>query len=168
MVTEERATDSAIVLKPGEGTPVWFLSNLMVVKATAETTNGAYGLVESLIAPGSSPPMHVHHREDETFYVLDGALIVRCGDETYDAPAGSYIFLPRGVPHTFRVVSQTPVRMLTLLTPGGGEGVFIGAGRPAERLTLPPKTPPDIAKLKAVALQFGSEIVGPPLAAPAE
>src|SRR3954466_8446460 len=168
MVTDERAADRAIVLKSGEGTPVWFLSNLMVVKATAETTNGAYGLVESLIAPGASPPMHVHHREDESFYVLDGALTVRCGDDTYDAPTGSYIFFPPGVPHTFRVISETPVRMLTLITPGGGEGVFIAGGRPAERMTLPPAGPPDIAKVRAAALQFGSEIVGPPLGDPAD
>src|SRR3954463_3316545 len=125
-------------VRPGEGQAIWFLRNRITVKATADSTGGAFGLVESLIAPGASPPMHVHHREDESFYVLDGALTVRCGDDTYDARTGSYIFLPRGVPHTFRVISETPVRMLTLITPGGGEGVFIAGGRPAERMTLPP------------------------------
>ena len=167
MVTEERASGRAVVLKAGEGQPIWFLSNLMVVKATAGTTNGAYGLVESLIAAGASPPMHIHHREDESFYVLDGALTVSCGGEIYDATTGSYIFLPRGVPHTFRVVSETPARLLTLITPGGGEGVFAAGGRPAERMTLPPVAPPDIERVKQAALQFGSEIVGPPLSAQA-
>jgi mannose-6-phosphate isomerase-like protein (cupin superfamily) len=143
---------------------VWFLGNLMVVKATAETTNGAFGLVESIVPPGASPPLHVHHREDEVFWVLEGTLRIVCGDETYHAPAGSYAFLPRGVPHTFRVEGDTPARMLTLLTPGGGEQFFVEGGRPAERGTLPPASPPDLAALRQVAERFGSEFVGPPLA----
>ena len=164
MVNEERATTrAAVVVGPGEGTPVWFLGNLMMVKATAQSTNGAYGLLESLIRAGSSPPLHVHHREDEAFWVLEGELTVRCGAETYRAPAGSYVFLPRGVPHTFRVEGDAPARVLTLLTPGGGEAFFVEGGRPAERLTLPPTGAPDLARLERVARQFGSEFVGPPL-----
>ena len=163
MVTEERGTDRAVVVGPGEGTPVWFLGNLMVVKATAQSTNGAYGLLESWIPVGASPPLHVHHREDETFWVIEGALTIRCGAETYQAEAGSYVFLPRGVPHTFRVEGDTPARMLTLLTPGGGEAFFVEGGRPAERATLAPEGPPDLARLRRVAHKFGSEFVGPPL-----
>lgn len=159
----ERSSDRAVVLGPGEGQAVWFLANLMVVKATAATTNGGYGLVESLVPPGSSPPLHIHEREDETFYVLEGALRVRCGDDIYDAPQGSYIFLPRGVPHTFRVESATPARLLTLITPGGGEGVFVDGGRPAERPTLPPPGAPDLKRLQEVALGYGAIFVGPPL-----
>jgi len=156
----------AVVLGPGEGTPVWFLGNLMVVKATARSTNGAYGLLESLIPAGASPPLHVHYREDESFWVLDGALTIRCGAETYRATAGSYVFLPRGVPHTFRVDGDAPARMLTLLTPGGGEAFFVEGGRPAERMTLAPEGRPDLARLQKVALEFGSEFVGPPLPPP--
>ena len=163
MVMEEQATNGAVVLGPGEGTPIWFLGNLMVVKATAQSTNGAYGLLESWIPAGASPPLHVHHREDEAFWVLEGTLTIRCGDETFQAPAGSYVFLPRGVPHTFRVEGGAPARMLTLLTPGGGEAFFAAGGRPAERATLPPAGPPDLARLERVAHKFGSEFVGPPL-----
>lgn len=162
-VMRESATDRAVVLEPGEGTAVWFLGNLMVVKATAQSTNGAYGLLESWISAGASPPLHVHHREDESFWVLEGTLTIRCGAETYQARAGSYVFLPRGVPHTFRVDGDTPARMLTLLTPGGGEGFFVEGGRPAERATLAPEGPPDLARLRRVAREFGSEFVGPPL-----
>ena len=163
--TSAGATPRGFILGPGEGTPVWFLGNLMVVKATAESTNGAYGLLESLVPAGSAPPLHVHHREDEAFWVLEGALTVRCGAETWRAPAGSYVFLPRGTPHTFRVDDDAPVRMLTLLTPGGGERFFVEGGRPAERATLPPAAPPDFARLQRVAHDFGSEFVGPPLPA---
>jgi len=148
-------------LPPGEGQTIWFLRNRMTIKATAETTGGAFGLVESLVAPGFSPPLHVHHREDESFWVLEGELSMRCGDRTFRASAGSFVFLPRDVPHTFVVEGDTPARMLTLLTPGGGEGVFIDGGRPAEHEGLPPATPPDIDALRRVSERYGAEIVGP-------
>jgi mannose-6-phosphate isomerase-like protein (cupin superfamily) len=156
--------DDARFLNPGEGQAIWFLRNRMTVKATAQSTGGAFGLVESLIAPGFSPPLHVHHREDESFWVLEGELTMRCGERTFRAAAGAFVFLPRGVPHTFVVESETPARMLTLLTPGGGEGVFIDAGRPAEHEGVPPAAPPDIERLKRVSAQYGAEIIGPPMA----
>jgi hypothetical protein len=130
----------------GDGEATWFLTNRMTMKATAEMTNGAFGLLESLIVPGFSPPLHVHQREDESFYVLEGELTMR------------------GVPHTFVVEGDRPARMLTLITPGGGEAFFREAGRPAESDGLPPAAPPDIAALKRAGAMFGSEIVGPPMA----
>jgi quercetin dioxygenase-like cupin family protein len=136
----------------------------MTIKATAATTGGAFGLVESFIAPGFSPPLHVHRLEDESFYVLEGELTMKCGDRTFAASAGSFVFLPRNVPHTFVVEGERPARMLTLLTPGGGERVFIEGGRPAEHDGLPPATPPDIEALKRVSARYGAEIVGPPMA----
>jgi mannose-6-phosphate isomerase-like protein (cupin superfamily) len=163
-MTTETPTDAAArFLASGEGDAIWFLANRMTVKATAETTGGAYGLVESLIVPGFSPPLHVHHREDEAFYVLEGELTMRCGDRTFRAGAGAFVFLPRDVPHTFVVEGDKPARMLTLLSPGGGEGVFVDAGRPAEHGGLPPAAPPDIETLKRVSEQYGAEIVGPPM-----
>lgn len=155
----------AAVLGAGEGTPVWFLGNLMVLKATARSTNGAYGLLESWVPAGASPPLHIHHREDETFWILEGSVTVRCGEETFRAGAGSYVFLPRGVPHTFRVDGDAPAHMLTMLSPGGGEAFFVEGGRPAESGTLPPPGAPDLVRLEHVAHEFGSEFVGPPLTA---
>jgi mannose-6-phosphate isomerase-like protein (cupin superfamily) len=157
--------DSAQFLGPGEGRAIWFLRNRMTVKATAATTGGAFGLLESWIAPGFSPPLHVHHREDEAFYVLEGELTMQCGSRTFRATAGAFVFLPRDVPHTFVVEGDQPARMLTLLTPGGGEGVFIDGGRDPEHDGLPPAAPPDIERLKRVSGIYGAEIVGPPLAA---
>jgi mannose-6-phosphate isomerase-like protein (cupin superfamily) len=158
-----RAEDAHLVA-PGEGPVVWFLANRMTIKATAETTGGRYGLVESLIAPGFSPPLHVHHREDEAFWVLEGDVTMRCGDRTFRAGAGAFAFLPRGVPHTFVVEGDRPARMLTLLSPGGCEAMFVEAGRPAGHDGLPPTAPPDIARLKQVSEKYGSEIIGPPMA----
>jgi mannose-6-phosphate isomerase-like protein (cupin superfamily) len=164
MTITSHAADDARFLGPGEGEAIWFLRNRMTVKATAENTGGGFGLLESLIAPGFSPPLHVHRREDESFYVLEGELTMKCGDRTFRANAGSFVFLPRNVPHTFVVEGDKPARMLTLLTPGGGEGVFIDGGRPAETEGLPPATPPDIEALKRVSARYEAEIVGPPMA----
>ena len=85
-----RTADDARFLGPDEGEAIWFLRNHMSVKATAESTHGAFGLVESRVAAGFSPPLHVHHREDESFYVLEGELTMQCGDRTFRAAAGSF------------------------------------------------------------------------------
>ncbi len=167
-VKPTNTADQACFLEPGAGQTIWFLRNRMTVKATAETTAGAFGLLESVIAPGFSPPLHVHHREDESFYVLDGEVTMKCGDRTFRATAGAFVFLPRNIPHTFVVEGTQPARMLTLLTPGGGEGVFIEGGRPAEHDGLPPPTPPDIEALKRVSARYDAEIVGPPMAPTAD
>ena len=155
--------EDAHFLAPGEGEATWFLSNRMTMKATAAMTGGAFGLLESLIAPGFSPPLHVHHREDESFYVLEGELTMRCGDRVFEAAAGAFVFLPRGVPHSFVVEGDKPARMLTLLTPGGGEAFFAAAGRPADRDGLPPPGRPDIERLQRVGAMYESEMVGPPM-----
>src|SRR5581483_4940618 len=139
--------------------------NRMTIKASAETTGGAYGLVESWVRAGSSPPLHVHHHEDEAFYVLAGRVRThRAGRDTV-AGAGSFVFLPRGPPHTFLVEGEEDARLLTLLSPGGGERFLGEAGRPPEGPGLPPPGPPDVTHLREVAPRFGNEIVGPPLAA---
>ncbi|TGS14982.1 cupin domain-containing protein [Mesorhizobium sp. M2E.F.Ca.ET.209.01.1.1] len=164
MTISSHTADDARFLGPGEGEAIWFLRNRMTVKATEASTGGGFGLLESLIAPGFSPPLHVHRREDESFYVLEGELTMKCGDRIFRAPAGSFVFLPRNVPHTFVVEGDKPARMLTLLTPGGGEGVFIDAGRPAEGEGLPPASPPDIEALKRVSARYEAEIIGPPMA----
>src|SRR5580765_2853077 len=163
-MSADRNAPEASFLAPGEGPVIWFLRNRITIKATARSTGGAYGLVESLIAPGFSPPLHVHHREDEAFWLLEGEVSMRCGDRTFRAGPGAFVFLPRDVPHTFVVEGDVPARMLTLLTPDGGEGVFIDGGRRAEADGLPPATPADSGVLMRGGERYGAEIVGPPMA----
>jgi quercetin dioxygenase-like cupin family protein len=165
MTMDTEKSRRPVVLGPGEGESVWFVNSRMTVKATGASTGGQYGLLESTIPPGFSPPMHIHHREDESFYVLEGELRLQCGDETFVASAGSYIFLPRDVPHSFVVEGDTPARMLTIETPGGGEQFFVDAGRPAEGQGLPSPAPVDVELLRRVGNVYGAEVVGPPLAA---
>jgi quercetin dioxygenase-like cupin family protein len=149
----------------GEGETTWFQPNRMTIKAPAAATGGAYGLVESWIRAGSSPPLHVHRAEDEAFFVIAGEVRFRCGKDDVLAGPGSYVFLPRGVPHTFVVEGDEDAHVLTLLSPGGGERFFVEGGRPPEGPGLPPPGPPDVAKLRELAPRFGNEILGPPLAA---
>jgi mannose-6-phosphate isomerase-like protein (cupin superfamily) len=159
--TPERVA-RAVALELGEGEAIWFLHGRMTIKATGQSTQGGYGLTEAVIPPGFSPPLHIHDREDESFYLVEGELTLRCGDQTYSATAGSFIFHPRGVPYSFVVESDRPVRMLNLMTPGGGEGFFIEAGRPAQDEGLPPGGPIDIEQLRRVSEKYGAEVVGPP------
>jgi mannose-6-phosphate isomerase-like protein (cupin superfamily) len=151
-------------LAPDAGEAVWFTSFRMTLKATAEQTGGAYGLVEALAAPGSGPPLHVHTREDEAFWVLEGRLTVRCGEQTFSAGRGSFTFLPRGIPHTFVVDGDEPARILSICSPGGFEQFFVEAGRPAPHDGLPPAGPVDVAALARIGSQYGVQFVGPPLA----
>jgi mannose-6-phosphate isomerase-like protein (cupin superfamily) len=147
-----------------QGEAVWFTNNLMTIKATAQSTGGAYGLVEALAPAGSGPPLHVHHREDEAFWVLEGALTVRCGDQTFTAGLGSHTFLPRDIPHTFVVEKDSPARGLSICSPGGLERCFVASGRPAESPGRPPAGPIDVNLLVRVGQDFGVEILGPPMA----
>ena len=119
----------------------WSLGELLSVLATAEQTGGAFSLMEERLPRGAEPPPHVHRREDESFFVLEGRLTVRVGDQTFSASPGSFVFCPRDVPHLLTVVSDE-VRMLTLCTPGGVEQLFVELGEPARARTLPPADVP--------------------------
>jgi mannose-6-phosphate isomerase-like protein (cupin superfamily) len=135
----------------------------MIIKVRADHASGAYGLVESWARAGTGPPLHVHRREDEAFYVLSGTLRIRCGEEEFSAGPGAYALLPRDVPHAFLVEDHEPAHLLTLISPGGGEGFFAAAGEPADGPGFPPAAPPDMERLHRAAQQFGIEILGPPM-----
>jgi uncharacterized RmlC-like cupin family protein len=112
---------------------------------------------------GFSPPRHVHRREDTALLVLDGQLTVSIGDESRVVGPGGFAWLPRDVPHTFRVDSDE-VRLIELATPGGIEGFHVDASDPAPVAELPPPGEPDIPRLLAAAVGYDAEIIGPPMA----
>jgi quercetin dioxygenase-like cupin family protein len=149
-------------LAAGEGERIWFTNAEMTIKATAESTGGHLCLIETNAPEGHGPPLHVHHGEHEAFYVIAGALEVQCGDQRYRAEAGAFVFLPLGIPHTFRVIAG-PARLLTLAAPGGLEAFFREAGREAEGPGLPPAGPVDVRHLAEVGARHNSVTVGPPL-----
>ena len=150
------------ILARGEGTPMWFLGALTFVRATADTTRGAYGLVEQVIPPGFASPFHVHHAEDEAFYVIEGELTFFCRGEKSKAGPGGYIFGPRSIPHGFRVEGTVPARILLLTTPGGGfENFILEMSDPATEVNKPPAGRPDMERLLALAAKHKIEILGP-------
>jgi quercetin dioxygenase-like cupin family protein len=150
-------------LAPGRGEALWFLGCLVTVKSSAESTGGRVAVLEHLAPRGAGSPLHVHRREDEWFYVLDGELTFWVGGEVIEAPAGAFVYGPAGVPHTF-VVSSERARFLLVAEPAGIEGFVRAVATPARELAIPPAPtePPDMAGLVAAAAAVGIEIVGPP------
>jgi quercetin dioxygenase-like cupin family protein len=148
---------------PGGGEALWFLGTLLTIKASAEGTAGGVMVTENLAPRGSGSPLHVHRREDEWFYVIDGELTFWVGGQVIDAPAGSFVYGPRDVPHTF-VVSSEQARFLLVTEPGDFAGFVHALAEPAQRVEIPPAPtePPDVARMTAVAAEYGVEILGPP------
>lgn len=156
------STLQPFVLKQHEGDATWFLGTLMTLKAGDAATRSAYTLIEFQAASGFGPPPHVHHREDEAFYVLEGSLRVTCGAQTWTVKPGGFAFLPRGISHTFTVEGDGPLKALQLTSPGGFERFAAEVGEPAAFPTLPPPAPPDVPKLLAAGARHDIEILPPP------
>jgi quercetin dioxygenase-like cupin family protein len=147
------------VLAAGEGEAIAGpAGGPLTLKASAETTNGALTAFENIIVPGQGPGLHLHVREDEMYYVLDGELAIQAGDQRFDAGAGAFVFIPRGTPHCLANLADDPARVLVLFTPAGMERFF------QAHAALPPG-PVDPATLREIAGAAWMEPLGPPLAA---
>lgn len=142
---------TGLVLGPGAGDKVRNpVGGAVTFKVTGAETAGRLSVFESEIAAGDGPPLHVHANEDEVLYVLEGEFRFRLGDEIHTAPAGSVMYVPRGVPHCFQVAGDSPGRLLIVFTPSGMERFFGLTGG-------------DRAAFEAAAAQVGMTVVGPPL-----
>jgi quercetin dioxygenase-like cupin family protein len=147
---------------------LWFLNTL--IDFPVSHTDGVDGMsvMDSLARRGDSPPYHVHHTEDEVFHLIEGELDVCIDGETRRALPGETHLLPKGVPHTYRVVSER-ARWLVVTTEGDFERFVREVARPAEAAELPPPaappTPEEQQALRELALRHGIELLGPPLAA---
>ncbi len=163
MSTSSITSIAPIALQPGEGDARWFLGALGTIKSAAETTDGRVAVLEFLWPQGGGSPLHVHRNEDEWFYVLEGEVTFWVGGETVVAPAGSFLYGPRDVPHTF-LVTSIEARFLMVTEPAPFADFVRAMSEPAQTLTLPPASvqPPDPEQLTAVAAEYGIEILGPP------
>ena len=145
---------------------IWFVDNLARVLVDGETTDGTVTVVELEGRRGDMPPLHVHRREDEIFYLLDGRLSLHLPDGAIELDAGEAAFAPRDVPHVYRVESET-ARWLGIAAPAGFEAFVREAGEPAPEDTLPPEgRVHDPARLGEIAARYGIELLGPPGALP--
>lgn len=142
---------------------VWYNGSLMTFLVSGEDTHGQFALIEMVGRRGSVPPPHIHRLEDETFYVLEGEIVVSVADETFRGTPGTMIFLPRNVRHSFTIESET-CRMLVLVTPAGFEDWFKEFSVPAPAMTLPPATEPaysEVQRMLEAAPRYGLEFVLP-------
>lgn len=155
------STLTATVRESGQGEKRWFCGGgLHTWLATAEETGGAFLLFDFVGEQNKMTPVHLHPGVDETFYVLDGEILLALGDERRTLSTGGLAVIPRGVPHAFMVTSPE-ARMLTLLTPGLGEDFFLLASEPAPEGSAP--IPVDFGRIAEAARQTGAiEILGPP------
>jgi quercetin dioxygenase-like cupin family protein len=149
---------------PGTGEQRWFLGTLATFRVPPEASDGRFALIEFLFPGGASPPLHTHP-QDESYFVLEGLLTVVAGNERFELEAGGAAVVPIGVPHTFRVDSDT-ARVLVLSTPAGLEGMVRAASVPATAPTLPPSDAPRPApaELAQIFEDHGQVNLGPPLA----
>jgi quercetin dioxygenase-like cupin family protein len=161
---ETRRTESGkpFSVPPGEGYATWPINTFDTIKVTADQTGGQFALNEIAAAKGAGPPLHVHEREDEGYYILEGEYSFFVGQERIAAPSGTWVFCPRRIPHTFRA-ETTPARALVFIVPGGFEAFFVEAfGRaPKRRLPPPPQEPPDLERLSRLTAKHGVTILGP-------
>jgi quercetin dioxygenase-like cupin family protein len=159
----EEAQLNAILLEGKQGRTLWHLGALLTFKALSSETNGQFWALEGLADRNMAVPLHVHSREDEIWCVLDGEIRFTTGDESRTGGPGTFVYIPRNVPHTFQVISES-ARWFGIGTPAGLDQWFFETGEPAKALTLPPPptAPPNIEVIIASLKAYGTETLGPP------
>ncbi len=157
-------THPPTIRNPGEGRRIGVVGDIYRFLATGADTNGKYALWEAIVPPGGGPPPHIHSREEESFYVLEGEITFQLGEQRFVAGLGTFANMPVGSLHSFRNESGQPARMLISVAPAGLENMFFEVGQPVASGddTAPPPTGVDIDKLLAVAPRYGIEIRVPP------
>lgn len=157
--------DGVVFRTPGEGPATWAMGGLFEHLVGAADTDGLLGMSVVTQPPGIATPLHRHTREAEAFYVLAGEISYRAGEEQYDLEPGSFIYLPRGLPHAFRIRGEVAARFLAFTTPGGLMGLYDEVGIPARERRLPgddgqsPEV--ELPKWAEVGPRYGLEVVGP-------
>ncbi len=139
-----------VVLSPGKGETISVLGDTYTYKATQKDTGGAYALIEATVA-GDGPPPHIHAKEEEAFYVLEGELNVLVGENTITAKAGAFVLVPRGTVHAFSTAGTASAKLLVIISPAGFERFFQEIAGP-----------PDLGKIMALAPKYHLKIIGPP------
>jgi quercetin dioxygenase-like cupin family protein len=158
--TDQMEALNPLAVSSEEGEARWWFGALAVIKATAADTGGLMSIVEVTEHPGAEAPLHVHHRDDEGFWILEGDVTFEVGDTTIVASAGDYVYAPREIPHRFTV----GCRMLFVLVPGGIEDVIRATSAPAPSRTLPPPpeaepTPEEVERLTTIVKEHGYELL---------
>ena len=147
-------------LEKEEGETLSAFGALILIKAAADETSGRFGLIDEIMPPGFETPYHVHHAEDEGFYVLEGEVTFVCGGQTIEGRPGTYVWGPRGVPHGFKVKGDQTARILLFSIPASFIEFTREVGAPVTDRSQP-LAPMDIGKVMQVAPKYQIEILGP-------
>jgi mannose-6-phosphate isomerase-like protein (cupin superfamily) len=161
MATEATARNGASKMK---GAAYWFYGDLVTIHVSGKETSGRFCLVEFLQPPGEWTPLHVHKDSAQTQYVLEGELTVYLPGQSFVAGPGECVNTPMNMPHTERVTSAGPARVLDVNAPAGFDEFVVAAGQPAPELALPTpdQPPPDAERLASLAAEHQIELLGPP------
>ena len=143
---------------PADGRTIAVVGDVYRFLATGEDTNGKYALWEAIVPPGGGPPPHVHSREEEGFYILEGEITFQIGDGRVVATAGMFANMPVGTPHSFKNESTLPAKMLISVAPAGQMFFEVGVPVAQGATTASPPTKEEIEKLLAIAPRYGVEI----------
>ncbi len=151
------------IRKPSEGRRIGIVGDMYRFLATGEDTDGKYATFEAAVPSGSGPPPHIHSREEESFYILEGEITFQLGDERFVADEGTFLNMPAGSLHCFKNESDKTARLLISVAPAGLEEMFFEVGQPLadDAETAPPPSQTDIEKLLEAAPRFGVEIKVP-------
>ncbi len=147
----------AFVVLPGCGKKVQGpVGGPAIIKAGTNETGGSFAFIENTVAPKQGPPLHVHGREDEMWYILEGSFRFKVDKKLHYAPAGSFVFVPRGARHCFQNIGDAPARIFVMFTPSGMEKFF------EEHAKLPQDAIDPVA-YRNIARNCEMEVVGTPL-----
>jgi quercetin dioxygenase-like cupin family protein len=149
-----------IVRTSEAGRTVAVVGDIYRFLATGDETDGKYAMWEAIVPPGGGPPPHVHSREEEGFFVLEGEITFQIGEDRIVAKAGTFANMPIGMPHSFRNESNSTAKMLITIAPAGLEQMFFEVSSPLPQgaTTAPHPTQTDIEKLLEIAPTYGIEI----------
>jgi mannose-6-phosphate isomerase-like protein (cupin superfamily) len=154
-------TPQELLLKPAQGPSFSVVGDIVTFKAVSENTNGQYTLFELRVDPEIGPPPHIHHREDEAFYIQEGELEFHLGDQTVIATPGTFLYPPKGHLHYFKNITNQRVKMLVWCMPAGIEKYFIEVGVPVDDPESPsrPVTQEAIDRVLAAGPKYGIEFI---------
>jgi mannose-6-phosphate isomerase-like protein (cupin superfamily)/SAM-dependent methyltransferase len=160
----DQMTHQPILRTPTEGRTIAVVGDVYRFIAVGEETGGRYALWEAIVYPGGGPPTHVHSREEEGFYILEGEITFQISEKRIVASAGMFANMPVGTPHSFRNESGKPAKMLISVAPAGLEQMFFEIGVPVEKgaTTAPSLTKDEIERFLVVAPRYGIEVRLPP------
>ncbi len=160
--------EDVVVHQVGEGPGTWAMGSLFEHLATAGDTGGRFGMSLVTQPPGIATPLHRHTQEAEALFVLEGQIEYRAGDQTHLLTEGSFLYLPLGLPHAFRIRGDSPARFLGLTAPGGLMGLYDEVGVPAHDMRIPGEgeglpIAEEISRWNELGPRYGLEVIGPPL-----